>query len=45
MASTERDTFQAMSSNVIEARGLFLLDQAFEEADIFGLQNFDLKDF
>jgi len=26
---------------VIEVRGLFLLDQVFEDADIFGLQNFD----
>ena len=26
---------------MIEARRQFLLDQAFEDADVFGLQNFD----
>ena len=31
--------------DMIEAVGLFLLDQAFEDADIFGLQNLDREDF
>ena len=26
-----------------EATGLFLLDQVFEDADVFGLQNFDCE--
>jgi len=30
---------------MIEARGLFLLDQVFEDADVFGLQNLDREDF
>jgi len=30
---------------MIEARGLFLLDQAFEDADVFGLQNLHREDF
>ena len=29
---------------MIEARGLFLLDQFFEDADVFGLQNLDSED-
>ena len=31
-------------NDMIEARGLFLLDQVFEDADIFGLQNFDSEE-
>ena len=30
---------------MIEARGLFLLDQVSEDADIFGLRNLDREDF
>ena len=30
---------------MIEATRLFLLDQAFEDADVFGLQNLDREDF
>jgi len=30
---------------MIEARGLFLLDQVLEDADVFGLQNLDREDF
>ena len=30
---------------MIEARGLFLLDQAFEDADILCLQKLDREDF
>ena len=29
---------------MIEARELFLLDQVFEDADVFGLQNLDRED-
>ena len=29
---------------MIEARGLLLLDQVFEDADVFGLQNLDRED-
>ena len=28
-----------------KATGLFLLDQVFEDADIFGLRNLDREDF
>ena len=31
-------------NDMIEARGLFLLDQVFEDADVFGLQNLDRED-
>ena len=30
---------------MIEARGLFRLDQVFEDADIFGRRNLDREDF
>ena len=30
---------------MIEARGLFLLDQIFKDANIFSLQNLDHEDF
>jgi len=32
-------------NNVIDSRGQFLLDQVFEDADIFGLQNLDRENF
>ena len=35
------EELELRGSDVIEARGLFLLDQVFEDADFFGLRKLD----
>ena len=37
----DQEDVELRGVGVFEAMGLFLLDQVFEDADIFGLQNFD----